>query len=156
MKVEAQQIISASKEVWTNHLGLTLTPRVDTDAAADERSWSSCVKLSGSWQGAILLECSESIVRHAAAMLFAADGEDTPEDELADAVKELADMFGKKMRPFLPAETKVSRPTIVEDQGTCKALIGARTLSELNLTCEGRPLRIVLFESEPEAVVAAG
>lgn len=155
MKVEAQQIISASKEVWTNHLGLTLTPGTESSAAAEERSWSSCVKLSGSWQGAILLECSESIVRHAAAMLFAADGEDTPEDELADAAKELADMFGKKMRPFLPAETKVSRPTIVEDEESCKALVGTKTLSELNLICEGRPLRIVLFESEPE-VVAAG
>lgn len=155
MKVEAHQIISASREVWTDHLGLTLTPSTETDAVGEERSWCSCVKLSGSWQGVILLECSESIVRHAAAMLFAADGEDTSEDELADAAKELADMFGKKMRQFFPPETKASRPTIVEDRENCKALAGTRTLSELNLTCEGRPLRIVLFESEPE-VAAAG
>ena len=109
-----------------------------------------CVKISGAWQGAILLECPESIVRHAAVMLFAADGEETPEDDIQDAVKELADMFGKKMRPFLPDETKISRPSVVEDQDNCKALSGMQSLSELKLSCEGRLVRIVLFEAAPD------
>ena len=89
-------------------------------------------------------------MRHAAAMLFAVDGEETSEDDIEDAAKELADMFGKKMRPFLPDEIKISRPSIVDDEETCKALSGMQGLSELRLSCEGRPVRVALFEAEPD------
>lgn len=149
MQVDPQQILTASKELWTSYLGLNVSPLAE-DQGFDEKTWSSCVKISGAWQGAVLLECSESIVRHAAAMLFASDGENTPEEEMQDAAKELADMFGKKLRPFLPEETKISRPSIVEDESNCKALTGMLGLSELKMSCEGRPVRIVLFEAQPD------
>ena len=149
MQVDQEQILTASRELWTAQLGLTVAPPVAANGD-QEKCWASCVKISGAWQGAILLECSESILRHAAATLFAADGEDTPEDELQDAIKELAEMFGKKLRPYLPGEIKISRPSIVEDETSCKALNGMLGLSELKMSCEGRPVRIVLFEAQPD------
>ncbi len=148
MQVDQQNILIASKEL-ASQLGLSVSPPSATNGT-EERTLSSCVKISGAWQGAILLECSESILRHAAATLFAADGEDTPEDELQDAIKELAEMFGKKLRPYLPGEIKISRPSIVEDETSCKALNGMLGLSELKMSCEGRPVRIVLFEAQPD------
>ena len=152
MQLDERQILAASRELWSAQLGLTVSPPDSDDD--DERRWSSCVKVSGAWQGAILVECSESLARHAAAMLFASDGEDTPEDEIQDAVKELADLFGKKLRPFLPDETKLSRPSLVEDEDNCKALNGMHGLSELKFSCEGRPVRIALFEAEPDLATA--
>ena len=154
MHVDEQQILSASKELWTAHLGLTILPQAAGAGDAQEKTRSSCVKISGTWQGAILIECPESIVRHAAAMLFAVDGEETSEDDIEDAAKELADMFGKKMRPFLPDEAKISRPSIVDDEESCKALSGMQGLGELKLSCEGRPVRIALFEAEPDLAAA--
>lgn len=153
MRVEPQTILTASKELWSSDLGLTVLPPTDVEADGEEPTWSSCVKISGAWQGAILLECPESIVRHAAVMLFAA--EETSDDDYEDAAKELIDMFGKKMRPFLPEDAKISRPTIVDDEGDCKALVGMQGSSELRMSCEGRIVRVALFESQPE-VAAAG
>ncbi len=159
MQVDDQKILNASRELWTSHLGLTVQVGQTQVEAQEEKIWSSCVKISGSWRGAILLECPESIARHAAAMLFAADSDEIAEDDIAAAVKELADLFGKKMRPYLPEATKISRPSIVDDQGQCKALIGMSDLSELKMSCEGRPVRIVLYQAEPQAepdLAAAG
>ena len=153
MRVEEQNILSASKELWTSDLGLTVLPPAEANGS-DERIWSSCVKVSGPWQGAILLECPESIVRHAAVMLFAADGEEITDEDFQDAVKELADMFGKKMRPFLPDETKISRPSVVDDRENCKALSGMQNLSQLRMSCEGRLVRVVLYEAQPNLVAA--
>ena len=150
MRLDERQILSASKELWTSHLGLTVLPPTDAAIDPEEKTWSSCVKISGAWQGAILLECPESIVRHAAVMLFSVEGEDLSDDEFQDSVKELADMFGKKMRPYLPEETKISRPSIVEDRDDCKALAGMQGLSELRLSCEGRLVRVVLFQAQPD------
>lgn len=150
MHVDDRQILTASRELWTSHLGLTVLPPTDAAGDVQEKTWSSCVKISGAWQGAILLECPESIVRHAAVMLFAADGEEASEDDFEDAVKELAEMFAKKIRPFLPDETKISRPSFIENEENCKALSGMQGVSELRLSCEGRPVRIVLFEAQPD------
>ena len=155
MQVDDKLILNASRELWTSRLGLS----VQVDETADnsqqeEKIWSSCVKISGSWRGAILLECPESIARHAAAMLFAADSDDMDEDDIEAAVKELADLFGKKMRPHLPEATKLSRPSIVEELGQCKAIVGMSGLSELKMSCEGRPVRIALYQAEPDMAAA--
>ncbi len=154
MQVDDKEILNASRELWTSQLGLTVQVGQTQVETQEEKIWSSCVKISGSWRGAILLECPESIARHAAAMLFAADSDEIAEDDIEAAVKELADLFGKKMRPHLPEATKISRPSIVEEQGQCKALIGMRDLSELKMSCEGRPVRIVLFQAEPNLAAA--
>ncbi len=154
MQVDDQKILNASRELWTSRLGLSVqVDETGDDAQQEEKIWSSCVKISGSWRGAILLECPESIARHAAAVLFAADSDDMAEDDIEAAVKELADLFGKKMRQHLPEATKLSRPSIVE-QGQCKAIIGMSGLNELKLVCEGRPVRIALFQAEPDMAAA--
>jgi CheY-specific phosphatase CheX len=152
MQVDQQNILTASKEL-ASQIGLSVSPPTAA-GGQPERTLSSCVKISGSWQGAILLECSESIARHAAVMLFAADAEETPADDIQDAVKELADMFGKKLKPYLPEETKISRPSLVQDESNCKALVGMQGLTEMKMSCEGHPVRIALFHAEP--VAAAG
>ncbi len=155
MQVDDQKILNASRELWTSLLGLSVqVDETGDDAQQEEKIWSRCVKISGSWRGAILLECPESIARHAAAMLFAADSDEIAEDDIEAAVKELADLFGKKMRPHLPEATKISRPSMVEEQGPCKALIGMSDLSELKMNCEGRQVRIVLFQAEPDLAAA--
>ncbi len=155
MQVDDRQIFNASRELWTSHLGLSVQlDETADDSQQEEKIWSSCIKISGSWRGAILLECPESIARHAAAMLFAADSDDMDEDDIEAAVKELADLFGKKMRPHFPEATKLSRPSIVEERGQCKAIVGMRGLSELKMSCEGRPVRIALYQAEPDMAAA--
>ena len=72
-----------------------------------------------------------------------------------DAAKELADMVGRKLQQLLPGASKISRPSIVTDRDQSKALEGLQDLSNFEFHCEGRPVRIVLFEGEPE-VAAAG
>lgn len=155
MHVDEQQVLSVSKDLWTSVLGLQIRhadhePR----AKAKEKTWSSCITVSGTWHGAIVLECPESIARHAAAMLFSSDGESASPEEIEDALNELTDMVGKRIRALLPESIKLSRPSIVSEDEHDKALSGLRDLRELHLSCEGRPVRIAFLEGEPDAVAA--
>jgi hypothetical protein len=153
MHVDEQQILSISRELWATQLGLNLTPISDAEPHAGvDRTLSSCVRVSGTWQGTILLECPESIARHAAAMLYAADGAEASDEEIRAALGEVAEMIAKKMRPLLPEATKLSRPAVLADGASpC----GPKSLSEIRLSCEGRPVRIAVFENEPEPATAA-
>lgn len=149
MHVDEQQILSLSRELWTTQLGLSIDPGGETAATSNEKTWSSCINVSGPWQGAILLECPESIARHAAAMLFASDGEEASQEDIHDALKELSIMIGKRMRPLLPDATKLSRPSVTVDARRGSEIAdGMQGLSDLRLSCEGRPVRIALLQKE--------
>lgn len=151
MHVDEQQVLSFSRELWDAQLGLSVSSGTqESNEIGAERIWSSYIRISGPWQGAILLECPESIVRHAAVMLFATDGAAASEEEFEDAVNELTEMLGKKIRSLLPEDAKLSRPTVIGgDERNANALAGMHGLTALTLSCEGRPIRIALFESEP-------
>ena len=69
MSFDEQQILESCRQIWQNTLGLDLTAP-SGDGENSEDTLSSYVKISGDWKGAILLECAESVTRHASAMLF--------------------------------------------------------------------------------------
>ena len=151
MHVDDQQILSLSRELWASQLGLTIDSTEQVEAAGDERTFSSCINVSGPWQGTILLERPESIARHAAVMLFSTDGDETSDEDIHDALKELAAMIGKRMRSVLPESAKLSRPSIVSDPTAIEKLQG---LNDLRMSCEGRPIRIALLEKASETAPA--
>jgi len=155
MHVDEQQILSLSQQLWNDQFGLRVGPIQATNHGTNERTWSSCINISGAWQGALVLECPESIVRHAAAMLFASDGEETTTEDIEDALKELSVIVGKQMRQILPESTKLSRPSIVNDPDRKEILESLRGLTDLQLSCEGRPIRIALLERDVETAATA-
>jgi len=152
MQVDHQQILNLSQEVWENQLGLSIS-EADGNQATDDKTLSSCIQVSGPWRGAIVIECSESVVRHAAAMLFACDGESTSAEDINDALQELAVMIGKKMRSLLPEASKLSRPSLMDGDGETEVDY-MQGLADLKLACEGRPVRIALLQKEQEAATA--
>jgi len=157
MQLDERQVLDVSKDLWTAQLGLQLARQADGATAAEqERMWSSCVRASGPWYGAIVIECPESIGRHAAAMLLSADGQAATDAEIQDAVNELAEMIGGKLRAILPQSTKLSRPTSIEAPAAGSTLLeGLHGQSDVTLHCEGRPVRIQVFEGQPDLAAAS-
>jgi len=149
MQVDEQQLFEVSRDVWSSLLGLQVRSANPLPATGVERVWSSRINVSGDWQGAIVIECPESIGRHAAAMLYEADGEATPEDEIRDALSEVASKIGDRVRSLLPEDARLSRPATSVNGTDLAAGQGVR---ELHLDCEGRPVRIALLDVAPAAV----
>jgi len=146
--MDQQQIVDRCREIWRNTLGLELTePEAGADSAEDRLA--AYVKISGDWKGAVLLECPESVTRHASAMLFEVDAEEMAKQEMQDAVDELARMLGKSLQQLIAPSGKTSSPRPTEDGLETPALSGMRGVLELDLNCEGRPIRVSVLESEP-------
>jgi hypothetical protein len=150
MKVDERQILDVSRDLWTDILGLAVEQEAkDGERPRSERTLSSRVAVSGPWEGTIVVECPESIARHAAAMLFATDADCAEGADLTDALNELAEMVGRRVGSLLPEKPKVSRPRPIDAEAI--AALGSGRLTELRLRCEGRPVSIKVFETEPVA-----
>ena len=66
MSVDERQIQENCQDLWQTALGLGLEQPTEVPIS-EESTLSSYVNVNGEWQGAVILECPESIVRHAAA-----------------------------------------------------------------------------------------
>jgi hypothetical protein len=152
VQIDDSKILGILRDLWQTQLGLSLNPAVDEPEDEDAGpKLATCVKVSGAWEGSIVLECPEPIARHASAMLFESDGEETSGDDAHDAVVELARMVASKIQPLLPLESKLSGVAKISSEN---ALEGMRDLNELRLSSEGHPVRFALLENESQPVPA--
>ena len=148
MQVDDSKILGILRDLWQTQLGLSLSPQAEQPADAGP-TLATRIKVSGGWEGSIVLECPESIARHAAAMLFEPDEEG---EDAHDAVDELAKMIASKIHPLLPLESKLAGSSRISDE---QPLQGVRDLSELKLSSEGHPVRFALLENEEQPAPAA-
>src|SRR3954447_12129582 len=93
-------------------LGLTLGELVDGDQTADACELGASVQFTGDWQGAIAVGCDAAFGNEIAAAMFAMEPGEVTEDEISDALGELANMIAGNVKPLLPAAAGLSLPTV--------------------------------------------
>jgi len=145
MRVDEKHLLQTCEELWESMLGLRLERNGACSERPSEKLLSSCVNVEGDWQGAIVLQCHESIARHAAVMLLAADAERAEANELQEALNELARAIGLKAKEMLPDPSRLSEPLSAEQSSEKAALSGMTPLREYDLSCEGRLVRLSLL-----------
>jgi chemotaxis protein CheX len=96
----------------TMMLGVSLGDVTDGDVTSTY-SLGASVQFTGEWEGAVVVGCSESFGREAAAALFASAADAVEPDEVADALGELANIIGGNVKPLLPRTASLSLPTVV-------------------------------------------
>src|SRR6476469_9111942 len=96
----------------TMMLGVSLGDVIDGDPTSTY-SLGASVQFTGEWEGAVVVGCSESFGREAAAALFASTADRVEPDEVADALGELANIIGGNVKPLLPGAANLSLPTVV-------------------------------------------
>jgi len=137
-----------TREVWTSFLdGDPAGLLVSGDDVAVERV-TGCVHLSGAYTGSIMLSCSGSAARDAAAALFSMQPGDVTQNEIIDAIGELANMVGGNVKSMLPGPSVLSLPAVVQGQ---LAVPGAHVVREVHLTWRNEPLAVSLWQQAAQA-----
>lgn len=142
MNIREQDIRDITGAVWTSVLQSEATglpagvpPEITSMVV------TGCVQIGGAWEGAVTIQCSTKLARGAAASMFETDPATTSDDEIQDAVGELANVVGGNIKALLPGPTKLSLPFVVE--GTMTAL----------RICDCSAVHTVWFHSMGEAFV---
>jgi chemotaxis protein CheX len=101
-------------EVWRTTVGLL----VARTAAVPAHEWaepvvSSCVHITGSWEGTVVLCMGKRLASLAAATMFAVDATEVTEDEIQDAIGELVNVIGGNVKALAPESSRISLPAVV-------------------------------------------
>lgn len=134
MAISSNDIEGVLKGIWTNVLGqdLNVTESVTFSqadpAGPDPAHMSSCVQITGDWQGAVMIDCPGLVARKISAGMFAMEAKDVSQDEVRDALGEIANMVGGNLKPLLPGHCQLSLPTVAEGGDFTQLVPGAQVL----------------------------
>ncbi len=144
METEIRQI---TKMIWNSMLDRELMPGTGADWPAVPVLMGS-VHLRGDWEGAVTLNCSATLARQLAAILFDIPEQNTTAEQTLDVMGELANIVGGNIKGLLPQHSQLSPPAVTEGIDYLALLPGGQVISKVAFECLGEPMFVVLLRNE--------
>ncbi|MBL4845085.1 MAG: protein kinase [Planctomycetes bacterium] len=125
------EVFRILQEVGTM-LGVDLDP-ISMPDAWPKAATRAAIDLEGAWNGRILVECSEGVARRLGASFLGLAASELEQEDLEDAVAEIANIVAGQLKKLLPQPTEMSLPLVPGGEAIEGALIavGGRWRSEL-------------------------
>jgi chemotaxis protein CheX len=112
---------------------------------------ASILQYSQPSEGKILLECTMSLAYAFTARLMHVPTPESLDDNVRDAMGELANMIGGNLKGLMPEETCISTPSVLEEMDRQQLLQRDHRLSRVCMAGLDGHLCISLFEARPAA-----
>ena len=113
------------------------------------------IHYAGAWKGALLLECTREQACFFMGRLLGIEPPEELNDDVRDAVGELANMIAGNLKPVLPPGVALSMPTLVEGTDYALRILGGNLAGMLAFYSPGGVFWVTLIEA-PEDDVSAG
>lgn len=148
-----EELIEITERVWDSLFEVPLEVRGPGDATprASGRAISGCVQITGAWEGAVTLHCSEQLARLVTGAMFEIDPADASDDDVRDALGELANMVGGNVKALLPEPCRISLPAVADGADYKLSIPGAYPLTAITWTCGGEALMVRILERQPDS-----
>jgi len=149
MQVAEKDICLLTESIWRSVLGLDVS-RVEEKPKSGQRTLTGCVQITGTWEGAVTLDCSAALARRVAGIMFGVTPEAAASDEMKDALGEMTNMTGGNIKNLLPSPSLLSLPSVTEGLDYTVSVPGGRLIGQVAFDCLGEPLRVSLLERDDE------
>lgn len=153
MTISQNQIAEIARTVWSSFLHMAVRELEPSESSTADHwhSASATVHITGSWNGTVILSCSTTLARRAAAAMFQTPGEDLDDAEVADAFGELVNIIGGNLKSLLPEPSQLSLPTVSHGAAHVVNVPGAGLMEIVELVCEGERLTIAVWDKRADA-----
>lgn len=141
-----RELTPRAVEVWSSMLGLDLQV-ADQDvphASVGHRRWSGCIALSGEWRGAVTVSCIEPMARIIAGAMFGSEADAATDEEVQDAIGELANMLGGQTKTVLGDRCVLGLPVVIEGDNFEATVPGSHAVVKLHFICESHPVEVAV------------
>jgi chemotaxis protein CheX len=123
-------IYGLSESVFLSMLKLEVHPS-DVELLVDEEMITGAVYFAGDWKGAVLLQCNRSQACDFTARLMGIPVPKKFDDDVRDAVGEVANIIGGNLKPILPHGIALSMPSVVEGYPSALRICGSSPIIRL-------------------------
>jgi chemotaxis protein CheX len=140
-------LTEVGESIWSQTLGVSLTPQPDTDMG-ELAMIEGQVQVTGGWRGTLVLQCSVGAARRAAGVMFNRhESELTPED-VRDTVGELANMIGGTVKSMVAADgCFLSLPIVIEGSDFNVRALNTKIIARQAFDDAGEPVVVTVLEA---------
>jgi CheY-specific phosphatase CheX len=120
--------VRIAKDVFGNMVDMSIEP-LDGCWEPQSEVVTAAVYFTAPWQGALFVECNVELAFAFTAKLMAVETPTSVDDDVCDAMGELANMIGGNLKALMPANVGISIPSIIRGKEYAVRLRGGRRLS---------------------------
>ena len=143
-----REIVDIVTQIASIQLGWDVHPVDDTTGTAvGGESITASVQISGTFDGAVHLTCERDAAIEVAGRMFGRGASTLMDDEVRDALGELANMVAGNLKSRLSGRSRLSLPTVVEGSGYEITRLGSRLEAESDLATVAGRLRVRVYRS---------
>ena len=129
-EVRKAMLVRTVGSVFITMLGLDVSPSRTPKRPSGELL-TSYVRLTGDWNGAVVLECTRQQACRFAGRILSSIPPGTVNDDVRDMMGELANVIGGNMKCVMATSAKLSMPTVIEGGHDDVRDFGSRTRERL-------------------------
>lgn len=126
----AEELRAAVEDMWSKLVGSDLELLAEPGDPAPGRYLSACCQITGGWTGAFTIDMPFDLACSATATMFGCEPADVAEDEVTDAIGELANVAGGVLKGYVAQDCTLGLPTMFEGTGFVVRIPGARVGAE--------------------------
>jgi chemotaxis protein CheX len=146
MEFSSEDLGQIVNDIWTSMLGFPVQARSAPAEMNGTRHLSASVQISGGWDGTVLVSCAEDLARKVAATMFDVDESTTTDDEIRDALGEVANMTAGNVKALVESYCRLSLPMVAEGRELAISIPGSRVVAQASFDCDDAPLTIEVYE----------
>jgi len=146
-EVARESVVEIVRSVWDSVLAMALFPS-DTVLPIEE-GITSCVQISGTWNGVVCARFSLPLARRSAGAMLDLGPSDLSQDDLRDALGELANMIGGNLKSLLPAPSTLTIPWVTTGDGYLVDFPHCELLTQVTMCGDDGTLTVTVLVARP-------
>ena len=140
------EIIHYTEDIWKSILDLDVKKSDDAFCQlGGESILAGCVQITGSWEGAVALDCPVELAKKVASIMFQLREDETTTDLVEDGLGELTNMTGGNIKSLLPEPCYLSLPAVTMTQHGLR-IPGSELISTVTFKCWGYNFRVSVLK----------
>jgi chemotaxis protein CheX len=143
----SEQLDSVMISVWETMIGTEIS-RTELKAHWKEdleTAMMACIQITGGWEGAVTIECTESHARKMAETMFCMEPGEAADDEVLDAFGELVNVVGGNVKAILDGGADLSLPAVTKGVDYTVVVPGSTEKCHLAFESNGEHIRVGLL-----------
>jgi chemotaxis protein CheX len=144
--VHTEDLLSITEQVWLSFLDPEGTSPLLPDSGDAAIDICAAVSVTGAWQGHVVVECSATAAQRAAAALLGIEAAEVSDDDVADALGELANIIGGNVKVLLPEPCALSLPYVAAADGARWPSVAE--VCRLDGSWQDEPVTVSVLESK--------
>jgi chemotaxis protein CheX len=142
-------IAQIAQDVFQTMLDYPVSPS-EEESAKKTDAVTAAIFLAGTWQGAVILECSQAQAFVFTARLMKITEPTGMDDDVRDALGEIINMIGGNMKSILPTGVSLSIPSVLDGADYAYRICGANRKLTTTFRGELGLFRITLVQMNEE------